>query len=113
MQKAIGFVLPYHTLERCFSQQDLSRAARSYEIILPSRDHPLIAGAWPDGTDDVDVCVTGWGTPPITDAMILSNPRLKLIAHSAGTTRHLLPASFWSHDIRLATANEARGHRRR
>lgn len=44
---------------------------------------------------DADSCITCWGTPPITDDMLGRLPRLKLVAHAAGSVRALLPPSFY------------------
>jgi len=36
-------------------------------------------------------CVTGWGTPPLEEALLARCPDLGLVAHSAGSIRRLLP----------------------
>ena len=38
-----------------------------------------------------DIVITSWGTPPFTDAVLAEADRLKLIAHSAGSIKLLLP----------------------
>ena len=82
---------------------------------------PATSARWPRATrcsmgrqdlerlDEVDVLVTGWGTPALDDAFLDRATRLKMIAHAAGSTRYLVPAEFWSRGIRLCSANEALG----
>jgi phosphoglycerate dehydrogenase-like enzyme len=41
---------------------------------------------------DASVALTGWGTPPITTELLAERPALKLVAHSAGSVRRLVPA---------------------
>lgn len=41
-------------------------------------------------------CITGWGTPAFTDEMLYQLPDLRLIAHTAGSIRNLVPLSFWN-----------------
>lgn len=39
---------------------------------------------------EADACVTCWGTPAFTDALLDGAPRLRLIAHAAGSVKHLV-----------------------
>ncbi|HEX4214977.1 MAG TPA: hydroxyacid dehydrogenase [Candidatus Dormibacteraeota bacterium] len=41
--------------------------------------------------DGVDAAVTGWGTPSLTDSLRQSGGHPRLIAHTAGSIRQLLP----------------------
>jgi len=54
---------------------------------------------------DADVALTGWGTPPLTDAALDAAPRLRLIAHTAGSVKHLLPARVFDRDIVVCHAS--------
>lgn len=53
-----------------------------------------------------DVLVTGWGSAPLP-ARRGGGWRLRFIAHSAGTVRHLVPKSLLSDGIRLTHASAA------
>lgn len=48
-------------------------------------------------------CITCWRTPSFTDEMLDQLPDLKLIAHSAGAVRDLVPASFWQSNRRITS----------
>jgi phosphoglycerate dehydrogenase-like enzyme len=44
---------------------------------------------------DIDILVTGWGCPFVSRHVVAAAPRLRLIAHAAGTVKyHLDPAVF-------------------
>lgn len=109
MPRKIGFYMPRATIDRCFAPEDLSRLAANHTLLLPTASQSLRACEWLDGMQDAEVIVTGWGTPALTDAMLAANSKLALLAHAAGSTRYLLSPDFWSHRIRLASANEALG----
>ncbi len=109
MQTKIGFLLPRSILARCFAQEDLQRLAARHTLILPQGDQPLRPGVWLPGADDAEIIVTGWGTPALTDTMLAKNLNVRVLAHAAGSTRHLLSPNFWSRGIRLVSANEALG----
>lgn len=41
----------------------------------------------------VEVLLTGWGCPPLDDAVLRAGPRLRAVAHAAGTVKnHVTPA---------------------
>jgi phosphoglycerate dehydrogenase-like enzyme len=52
----------------------------------------------------VTACVTGWGTPPITAEVLDAATSLKLVAHTAGSVRHLLPGGYIGDRIRVTHA---------
>ncbi len=103
----ILFHLPRATLDRCFTPKDLSRL-NAHEVLLPASDFGHHRD-WAEHARDAIAVVTGWGTPHISDEMLAQAPKLKVLVHSAGSTKTLLPHEFWSRKLRLGTANEALG----
>ena len=55
----------------------------------------------------VDVLLTGWGAPRIDSAALANMPRLKLIAHAAGTVKAHVDPACWDHGITVTTAAAA------
>jgi phosphoglycerate dehydrogenase-like enzyme len=53
---------------------------------------------------DADAVITGWRTPPLTSAMLEASPRLRLLAHSAGSVKFLLSGEMFE---KLAVTNAA------
>ena len=87
-------------LARVFAPADLQRLEKKHNLLYRDSLNRIA---------DVEVLITGWSTPALDDAFFDSAKKLKLVAHSAGSTRYLVPKSFWSRDIRLCSANEALG----
>jgi phosphoglycerate dehydrogenase-like enzyme len=54
-----------------------------------------------------DVVVTGWGTPPFTDEVLAAADRLRLIAHSAGSIKRMLPPAVFERGIAVTHAASA------
>ena len=52
---------------------------------------------------DADACITCWGSPGFTDEMLANAPKLKLIAHAAGSIKHMVPQSFWTSERRITS----------
>src|SRR6059058_331759 len=56
---------------------------------------------------DVELLLTGWGCPPVDEAVLAAAPRLRAIVHAAGSAKgHVTPAC-WARGIVVATAAEA------
>ncbi len=54
-----------------------------------------------------DAVITGWGTPTFTDAVLEAADSLRLIAHSAGSIKQLLPPAVFERDIQVTHAAAA------
>lgn len=52
---------------------------------------------------DADACITCWGTPSLTEELLNSAPKLKLMAHAAGSIKHMVPSNFWGSGRRLTS----------
>lgn len=59
--------------------------------------------------NDVDALITGWGSPVITGSVLELAPRLRLIAHSAGTVKAHVERTCWDRGITVTTAAQANG----
>lgn len=69
-------------------------------------DAPPAAAEWPESEwlRQVQVLVTGWGSPRLDAAQLDAMPSLRLIAHAAGSVKALLPAEVWQRGILVTNA---------
>jgi phosphoglycerate dehydrogenase-like enzyme len=51
-----------------------------------------------------DAVITGWGTPTFTPAVMAAADRLRLIAHSAGSIKKMLPPAVFDSDLQVTHA---------
>jgi len=51
-----------------------------------------------------DIVVTGWGTPRFTEEVLAAAPDLKLVAHTAGSIKHMLPPPVFERGIAVTHA---------
>lgn len=96
------FFLPQDSFERCFTADAQHRIA-VWAAIRPPQEKP----AWEEQCGDVEILITGWGSPKISAAMLDAAPRLKMIFHAAGSAKSLLPPDFWNRNLRLSTCRTA------
>jgi len=51
-----------------------------------------------------DVLLTGWGCPPLTESVLASAPRLRAVAHAAGSVKHHITDAVWRRGIQVSSA---------
>ncbi|MGK5549543.1 hydroxyacid dehydrogenase [Streptomyces sp. URMC 127] len=57
--------------------------------------------------EGVEVLVTGWGCPPLTEAVLGRLPRLRVVVHAAGSIKLLVTEAVWERGIVVSSAAEA------
>lgn len=101
--------LPLAMLNHCFTRKDLNRL-RNFDLILPKTDDPAeLQRQWERFAPDLEIVLTGWDSPGITDAMLDQAPRLRAVIHAAGSIKPFIPASTWRRGVRVASCNDALG----
>ncbi|GAB3473632.1 hydroxyacid dehydrogenase [Amycolatopsis cihanbeyliensis] len=56
---------------------------------------------------DVELLVTGWGCPPLDAAVLAGAPRLRAVAHTAGSVRAHVTGACWDRGIEVSSAAAA------
>src|SRR5687767_2584461 len=88
-----------------FAPQDLSRLRAAATVVgpgaTPALEHiaPLLA--------DAAVAITGWGSPQFDHALLARCPRLRLVAHSAGSVKAIVTEALYDRGVKVTTAAAA------
>lgn len=72
-----------------FTDEALRRLAGLGQLVRADGTTQEIAEDLPELLAGADVAVTGWGAPPIPPELF--GPKLRLVAHAAGSVKHLVP----------------------
>jgi phosphoglycerate dehydrogenase-like enzyme len=56
---------------------------------------------------DVEILITGWGSPVLDARALAALPHLKMVIHSAGTVKKMITADVWDRGIRVSSAADA------
>ena len=105
-------VLPPPTLYRkLFSPESDARLRELGTITYNGDERDLTPADLVERIGPADVVITGWRCPPFTDDVLAAAPRLKLIAHSAGSVKFMFPgdADALSRGFTVTTAAAAMG----
>jgi phosphoglycerate dehydrogenase-like enzyme len=89
-----------------FSADDLARLAGVCRVDdgAPLQDFSAATGA---ALSETEILVTGWGCPRIDARALEAMPRLRLIAHAAGSVKHLVAPEVFERGIAVINAADA------
>jgi phosphoglycerate dehydrogenase-like enzyme len=99
----IAVLIPTGMRERMLSNAaevelaTIGRVVGAGRPVLASEEMPaLLEGAV--------ACLTGWGTPPLSQDLLANRATLRLIAHTAGSIRRLVPVEAMQQGLRVSHA---------
>src|SRR5262249_2355434 len=99
----VTVLIPRRWRERVLSADATAKLAALAEVRMPAGPDPL-ADELPRLLGGAPACLTGWGTPRLTEELLARLPELKLVAHPAGSVRFLLPADVLERGVRVSHA---------
>lgn len=82
------------------AERDLATIGRIKSVIRPE----VMTEDLPELLEGAAVCVTGWGTPPLGEELLVDHPTLRLVAHTAGSIRRLVPLGVMQRGLRVSHA---------
>jgi len=90
---------------RHFPESVLEQLREMGEVALNPHERNFTRDELVRALSDVDIVITHWGTPQITGDVLDQAPRLKLMAHAAGTVAHIASETFYERGIPVLSAN--------
>ncbi|MDB5326175.1 MAG: hypothetical protein JWM57_1744 [Phycisphaerales bacterium] len=103
-------LLPPPTLYRkLFSAESERRLHELAAVTKNDQERNLTSAELAQRIGDADVVITGWGSPRFTDEVLEAAGRLKLISHSAGSIKFMLPDAALSRGFAVTTVAAAMG----
>jgi len=104
---------PYHT-NTVFTPELYDRLLRNFDVTVNLSEESISAEQIEENIAEYDGLITGWGTSFISDEALRRADRLKIVAHSAGTVKHLFSVEgiqqyLIPRDTCVVSANQAIG----
>lgn len=93
------------TFQRHFPAPILEQLRALGTVVCNPFPRPFTAQELAEALKDTDIVITHWGTPQIDACMLDSAPRLRLLAHAAGTVAHIASEAFYERNIPVLSAN--------
>lgn len=99
----VAVLIPAPLRRQILAPETEARLA-SFAAVIDPPGPGVAAGELPDLLAGATACLTGWGTPPLADELLAANPQLRLVAHTAGTVRRLVPEAALARGLRVSHA---------
>ncbi len=90
---------------RHFPEHILNRLREIGELSMNESDRPFSPEELRERLRTTDVLITHWGTPQITSDLLQCAPRLRMIAHGAGTVARIASEACYERGIPIVSAN--------
>lgn len=107
MAPKLAFAMAADRTRYVFDEAALARLATCCDIVSPT---PIEDFSTPEARRilrDVEILVTGWGCPQVTAEVVAAAPKLRLVAHAAGTVKFTLDAAVYEAGIAVTHAADA------
>lgn len=89
-----------------FRADELKRLASIADVDEPVHVTELDSSATRRRLAEVDVLITSWGVPRLTEERLLAAPRLDAVLHSAGSVRGFVGEEVWRRGIVVSSSAE-------
>ena len=94
-------------IDKLFSEVDRQRLENCCSVAFGKPLQEIQSAAARAQLADTDILITGWGCPPIDAAVLEISSSLKLIAHAAGSVKHLIGPDVFERGIAVTNAAAA------
>ena len=101
-------VLPRPSLYQTLFTAEADRALRELgQVTFHDEERDPTSNELAQRIGGFQIVVTGWGSPPFTERVLAGAGELQLIAHTAGSIKHLLPRPVFERGIAVTHAAAA------
>lgn len=103
----LAFAMTAGLLQRLFSAEALNRLSDVADFQAEPLPDDLSSTDARNRLADIEVLVTGWGAPRLTDDVLELMPKLRAVIHAAGSVKQHLSDEFWRRGIPVSSAAAA------
>lgn len=95
-EEHLALLFPAHLLRRLDTIADID-----VTLVAERLDDPGLPLA------ETEVLITGWGCPPLDQALLAAAPRLRAVLHAAGSVKSLVSPACWERGLLVSSAADA------
>lgn len=107
MLPKLAFAMAPAKTRHVFDERLLARLGTSCDILSAAPLEEFSSPAARSLLRQAEILVTGWGCPYVSPEVLAGMPRLRLVAHAAGTVKHTLDPAVYEAGIVVTHAAEA------
>lgn len=106
-QPSVLVTIPPSLYQQLFAPETQARLQTFAQLRTNEREGNWTSEQLVAAIGDVDAVITGWGTPTFTPEVMAAAGQLRLIAHSAGSIKKMLPPHVFDSDVQVTHAAAA------
>jgi phosphoglycerate dehydrogenase-like enzyme len=95
---------PQSRLEEVCSERCRARLNENFDTLWNDTGRDYTVAELDGMVGDVDVIVTSWGSPSLSEQTLIQAPRLRMVGHAAGTVKRLVPRDVFGRGIKVFSA---------
>ncbi|MCD1636527.1 hydroxyacid dehydrogenase [Martelella mediterranea] len=107
MRPRVSFAMAAEKTQHVFDERLYDRLGRHCEILSVTPMEDFTTQQARDLLAKTDILVTGWGSPFVGEDVLRLAPRLRLIAHAAGTVKYTIGEAVYAAGIAVTNAAAA------
>ncbi|WP_458116249.1 hydroxyacid dehydrogenase [Arthrobacter sp. D2-10] len=96
--------MPRSTVNRIFPGSVLDELAEVVDLVSREPLEDLRDPAVRTILSDIDVLITGWGSPKVDEEVLSTAPKLRAVFHTAGTVKGVISQGCWERGIAISSA---------
>jgi phosphoglycerate dehydrogenase-like enzyme len=98
----VALLVPAERQARVFTRAALDHLHQIANVRGGSDDRATLVQRLPTLIADAEACITGWYSPSITSEALAGAPSLRLIAHTGGSVKNLIPPETFARGVAVS-----------
>ncbi|MCW8128797.1 MAG: hydroxyacid dehydrogenase [Planctomycetota bacterium] len=100
----VAIIVPKGTQKDVLNAETVARINERFDARWPKAEGKIDAAETLALLKDADGCMTGWGSPCLSNEVLAQCPKIKIMAHSAGSVKPFVSDDLWKRGILVTSA---------
>ena len=94
---------------KLFTPSALNRLREMGSLVIRESDKEPTPEQVAQLAHDADILITSWGSPNLDEALMAQLPRLRFVAHAAGSVKPIVSDAMWGRGVRVINSAKVLG----
>ncbi|MBI3828140.1 MAG: hydroxyacid dehydrogenase [Planctomycetes bacterium] len=100
----VAILVTESTQHEVLNAETVARINARFDARWPKKTEKIADAESVELLRDAQACMTGWGSPQLSAEILAKAPKLKLLAHSAGSVKPFVSDELWKRGIVVTSA---------
>ena len=103
-RRTVAVIFSFDIQRQIVSPAVRERMAQEFSLLLPAAEGKVTPEHAAEMLRDADGCMTCWGSPNLSAELLAKAPKLRIVAHSAGSVKFLVSDALFERGIVVTSA---------